>query len=87
MRPVPRWVWIALGLAALEEMLRRPGTGRFCHGDQPGLADACLVPQIFNARRLDSPLDPYPTVMRIFDACMALPAFERARPENQPDAE
>ncbi|HJS33060.1 MAG TPA: maleylacetoacetate isomerase [Alphaproteobacteria bacterium] len=79
--------WIAVGLAALEEMLRHPGAGRFCHGDQPGLADLCLVPQIFNAKRLDSPLEPYPTVMRIFTTCMTLSAFERARPENQPDAE
>ncbi|HUA50540.1 MAG TPA: glutathione binding-like protein, partial [Candidatus Sulfotelmatobacter sp.] len=62
-------------------------TGTFCHGDEPGLADVCLVPQVFNARRYDLDLKPYPTLMRIFDACMALPAFDRAQPSNQPDAE
>jgi glutathione S-transferase len=51
------------------------------------MADCCLVPQIFNARRFDSDLKPYPTTMRIFDACMALEAFDRAQPSKQPDAE
>ena len=79
--------WIAEGLRPLEGLLQAGGTGKFCHGDRPGLADICLVPQIFNAKRLDCPLDGYPTVMRIFGECMKLPAFERARPEKQPDAE
>jgi maleylpyruvate isomerase len=51
------------------------------------MADCCLVPQIFNAKRYQSDLAPYPTVMRIFDACMKLEAFDRAQPSKQPDAE
>jgi maleylpyruvate isomerase len=79
--------WIADGLAKLETDLARGGTGKFCHGDAPTMADCCLVPQIFNARRYDSDLAPYPTVMRIFGACMKLEAFDRAQPSKQPDAE
>jgi maleylacetoacetate isomerase/maleylpyruvate isomerase len=79
--------WIADGLAKLEADLARGPGGRFCHGDAPTMADCCLVPQIFNAKRYDSDLAPYPTVMRIFDACMRLEAFERAQPSKQPDAE
>ena len=80
--------WIALGLGALEEMLATSSaTGRFCHGDQPTLADCCLVPQVFNARRFDCPMDGYPTIARIVAACEQLPAFEQAAPEQQPDAE
>ncbi len=80
--------WVGKGLAAFEAMLGHgaPG-GRFCHGDTPGLADICLVPQIFNAKRFDCPLDGYPTAMRAFDACMAHPAFDAAQPSKQPDAE
>ena len=62
--------------------------GKFCHGDVPGLADICLVPQVFNARRYPSfDMTPYPTLRRVFEHCMMLDAFERARPERQPDAE
>ena len=77
--------WIADGLAKLETELQ--GTHRFCHGDSPTMADCCLVPQIFNARRYDSELAPYPNTMRVFDACMKLEAFDRAQPSKQPDAE
>ncbi len=81
--------WIKEGFDGIEPILATDGgAGEFCHGDRPGLADLCLVPQIFNAKRYPSfDLKPYPTIMRIFDACMKLPAFEQARPENQPDAE
>ncbi len=87
---VQRWFnhWIALGFQAFEGLIAgHAETGKFCHGDQPGLADVCLVPQVFNARRYDLDLKPYPTLMRIFDNCMALPAFDRAQPSKQPDAE
>ena len=80
--------WIADGLAKLEaELAQTKGTGLHCHGDAPTMADCCLVPQIFNAKRYDSDLTPYPTVMRVFDACMKLDAFDRAQPSKQPDAE
>jgi maleylacetoacetate isomerase len=79
--------WIADGFTKLEADLARGGTGRFCHGESPTLADCCLVPQVFNAKRYQSDLAPYPTVMRIFDACMRLEAFDRAQPSKQPDAE
>jgi maleylacetoacetate isomerase len=83
------WVrhWMAEGFAAIETMLAdHAATGRFCHGDEPGMADACLVPQIYNALRWKLPLDDYPTVRRIVDACNELDAFKRAAPEAQPDA-
>jgi maleylacetoacetate isomerase len=81
--------WIALGFEGIEKTLASDGkAGKFCHGDMPGMADACLVPQVFNARRYPSfDLKPYPTLMRIFDNCMKLDAFDRAVPEKQPDAE
>jgi len=78
--------WIADGLAKLEAELA-DNKGKFCHGDAPTMADCCLVPQIFNARRYDSDLAPYPATMRVFDACMKLEAFDRAQPAKQPDAE
>jgi len=80
--------WIADGLEKLEAALTQDGgAGIYCHGDQPTIADCCLVPQIFNARRFDSDLKPFPTIMRIFGACMELDAFQRAQPSAQPDAE
>lgn len=80
--------WVEMGLASVEERLQaEPGTGRYCHGDTPTLADCVLVPQIFNAQRFDCRLDKLPTVMRVFDACMALPAFQAAQPSACPDAE
>jgi len=84
-----RWYrhWVETGLDVVERQLAGyPATGRFCHGDTPGLADCVLVPQIFNARRMDCRLDHVPTVMRIFDACMAEPAFASSQPSACPDA-
>ena len=79
--------WIAEGFAKLEaELTQTPGTGRFCHGDTPTMADCCLVPQIFNAKRYKSDLAPYPTAMRVFEQCMQLEAFDRAQPSKQADA-
>lgn len=79
--------WMRVGFEALEDMLIGSlDTGRFCHGDTPGMADCCLVPQLYNARRFHLDLTPYPTLLRIEQACLALPAFDGARPENQPDA-
>jgi maleylacetoacetate isomerase/maleylpyruvate isomerase len=82
-----RWYrhWVETGLEVVERQLAA-APARFCHGDTPGLADCVLVPQIFNARRFDCRLEHVPQVMRVFDACMALEAFERTRPEACPDA-
>lgn len=80
--------WVADGMAKFEAALSgSKGTGKFCHGDAPTMADCCLVPQIFNAKRYQCDLSPYPTSMRVFDACMELDAFDRAQPSKQPDAE
>jgi maleylacetoacetate isomerase/maleylpyruvate isomerase len=83
-----RWYrhWVETGLETLERQLADARTGRFCHGDAPTLADIALVPQIFNARRFDCRLDHVPTVMRVFEACMALPAFDDTQPSKCPDA-
>ncbi len=82
------WVrhWITLGFTALEAQLQHANTGVFCHGDTPTLADCCLVPQLFNARRFATPLERFPTLCRIEAACLALDAFQRAAPEAQADA-
>jgi maleylacetoacetate isomerase/maleylpyruvate isomerase len=80
--------WIAEGLHALEARLAgERETGKFCHGDAPGLADCCLVPQLYNARRFKCDLSGYPTLLAIERNCLALDAFQRAAPERQPDAE
>jgi maleylacetoacetate isomerase/maleylpyruvate isomerase len=85
-----RWLrhWVEDGLAAVERQLAgHPATGRFCHGDAPTLADAVLVPQVFNAQRFSCRLDHVPEVMRIFGECSALPAFANAHPTACPDSD
>ncbi|GLS14239.1 maleylacetoacetate isomerase [Hydrogenophaga electricum] len=79
--------WVRTGLEAFERQLAQGPSAPFCHGETPTLADCCLVPQIFNARRFDSPLDGLPLTMAVFEACMALPAFQKAQPSACPDAE
>lgn len=79
--------WLTDGFFAFETMLTTSNqTGRFCHGDQPGMADCCLIPQVYNARRFDIDLTPFPEIRRISDTCNTLDAFIAAHPENQPDA-
>jgi maleylacetoacetate isomerase len=80
--------WIAEGFRAIEQMLAADSrTGRFCHGDSPGLADIALVPQVVNAERYRLDTAPYPTITRIFETCMTLDAFAAAHPRQQPDFE
>jgi maleylpyruvate isomerase len=80
--------WVDLGFAAFERLLMSDSrTGVYCHGDTPTVADCCLVPQVFNAERLRCPLEAYPTINRVVANCRQLAAFQRARPESQPDAE
>jgi maleylacetoacetate isomerase/maleylpyruvate isomerase len=84
-----RWYrhWVESGLEVVERQLAgHRSTGRFCHGDLPGLADCVLVPQIFNAQRMECRLAHVPTVMRIFENCMAEPAFSTSQPSACPDA-
>ena len=78
--------FIARGLASLEQ-LAAPRAGAFLFGDAPSLADIYLVPQLYNARRFGVPLDAFPTLTRADAHAQALPAFQRAAPEAQPDAE
>ncbi|HQV49515.1 MAG TPA: maleylacetoacetate isomerase [Dokdonella sp.] len=84
-----RWSrhWITEGFRALQALLGdNSSMGLYCEGDSPTLADICLVPQVYNARRIGVDLAAYPDIVRIEQQCLALPAFEAARPENQPDA-
>jgi maleylacetoacetate isomerase len=79
--------WIAEGFRALEALVRRHSAdGRHCHGSALSLADICLVPQVYNARRYQCDLGAYPTLVAISGALESLPAFDAARPESQPDA-
>lgn len=80
--------WVIEGLRSLEAHLaRNTGTGSFCHGDTPTMADCFLVPQVFNAKRFDIDVEAYPTIARINDLCADLPAFKAAHPSHQPDTE
>jgi maleylacetoacetate isomerase len=80
--------WIEAGFDSYEAMLTQDaGSGTFSHGDQPTMADMCLVPQVFNAMRFKVDMKRYPAIQRIYDACMRHPAFDAAQPSKQPDAE
>ena len=76
--------WVEAGFEALETMIR---PGPYAFGSHVTTADICLVPQVFNARRFKVPLERFPKIVAVDAACLKLPAFDRARPENQPDAE
>lgn len=79
--------WMTVGFSALEAMLAgSEETGRFCQGDQPGLADCCLVPQVYNAERFGCDLSGFPMIRAIAAHCREQPAFAAAAPECQPDA-
>jgi len=80
--------WVAETFKPLEQRLAAElETGRYCHGDRVSMADLCLVAQVANNERFGVDMAPYPTIRRIHDACVALPAFRAAAPNNQPDAE
>jgi maleylpyruvate isomerase len=76
--------WVTVGFEAVEALLR---PGPYSFGDKVTLADVCLVPQVANARRFNVVLDRFPKIVAVDAACLELPAFDKARPENQPDAE
>lgn len=79
--------WIDEGFRAIEALLaNNTSTGIYCEGDEPTLADVFLVPQVYNAKRWSVDMSPYPIISRINASCLSLEEFERARPENQPDA-
>jgi maleylacetoacetate isomerase len=84
-----RWIqrWVKDGFSAMEKMLAgNPATGKCCHGDQPSLADICLVPQVFNARRFEVDMPAFPTIQRIEAHCLNLKPFADAAPGKQADA-
>jgi maleylpyruvate isomerase len=84
------WIqhWLGAGLEAIEALLAEHSqSGVFCHGDRPTIADICLVTQVTPAKTFNLPLDAYRSVMRIYETCMAIPAFADADPAKQPDAE
>ena len=76
--------WVVAGFEAIEAMI---GPGPYAFGSKVTVADLCLVPQVFNAKRFKIPLERFPKIVAADAACAKLPAFDKARPENQPDAE
>lgn len=79
--------WITLGFGALEQRLAAEASGRYCVGDSPSMADCCLVPQVFNARRFAVDLTPFPRIVALDAQCQTLEAFVRAAPAQQSDAQ
>jgi maleylacetoacetate isomerase len=87
---VNRWArhWISSGFAALEQWIGlNSADGRYCYGSSVTLADVFLLPQVFNARRVETDLGPYPRIVAVAEHLLTVPAFASARPEAQPDAE
>lgn len=84
---IHRWYcqWVDRGFSAIEQNLAAT-MGDCCFGDQPTLADVCLIPQVYNAYRFKVPMEPYPNIRQVVQHCESLPAFARAAPEAQPDA-
>jgi maleylacetoacetate isomerase/maleylpyruvate isomerase len=79
--------WVTTGFSSIEQRLaKHPSTGRCCFGDSPSLADLCLIPQVYNAVRFNCAMDDFPTILRINDYCLSLPAFQAASVQQQPDA-
>ena len=84
------WInhWLAAGLSAMEALLaEHPDSGRFCHGEAPTIADIAVVTQVTPAKTFGLDLAAYPRVLRVYDSCMAIPAFAEAHPAKQPDTE
>ncbi len=83
--------WVREGLVSFEKQLTQLSSqapaGKYCYGDTPTLADCCLIPQIFNGQRFDCDFSNLPRTMAAFEACMQLPAFDKAQPKNCPDFE
>lgn len=81
------WIehWVTTAFTAFEKRLQKHA-GTYCVGDRVSLADVCLVPQVYNAKRFNLDLSAYPTLMRVYQNLQQLPAFQRAAPEQQPDA-
>jgi maleylacetoacetate isomerase len=86
---VSKWYshWIAEAFGPLEQLVAKFSGGRYCYGDSLTIADVCLVPQLYNARRFSCDVTPYPSLVRIADGLGTEPAFARAAPERQPDAQ
>ena len=83
----PQWYrhWVEQGFSALEKTLESTSVGKFCYDDSVTLADLCLIPQIYNAKRFDCPLHGFPLITSISDHCLTLDAFQAALPEAQGD--
>jgi maleylpyruvate isomerase len=80
--------WIEVGFTGIEPQLANdPRTGRFCHGDLPGMADIFLIPQVMNGLNYQLDMAAFPAIRRIYEAALELPAFQHALPANQADAE
>ncbi|MEM8563047.1 MAG: maleylacetoacetate isomerase [Pseudomonadota bacterium] len=77
--------WVDRGFSAIEQSLVNT-TGGYCFGENPTLADVCLVPQVYNARRFKVPMEPYPKIRSVVEFCNSTEPFAKAAPEAQPDA-